>query len=66
MKSVKTILAIGVVLLVSACEKCQECHYEGVAGEVEIGEFCGDDLKNPEDNGFTVGDTVYTAHCEEH
>ena len=46
MKTVKIILAIGVVLLVSACEKCQECHYEGVTGEVEIWEYCGDDLKN--------------------
>ncbi|MCG8573840.1 MAG: hypothetical protein MI810_03055 [Flavobacteriales bacterium] len=51
---------------VSSCKKCQECHYDGPAGEVEIGEYCGDDLTEVEANGHTVDGTTYDVHCEEH
>lgn len=60
------LVGLGILFISVSCEKCHECHYEGETGEVELGEYCGDDLKNLEENGFTVGDTTYTAHCEEH
>ena len=74
--------------------ECHECHvalveccgatepHEAGEHEVEIGEFCGDDLANVEANGwvatqsimhdgeeeFAVGDIVPASmiHCEEH
>ena len=59
---------------------CHECHiaYNNVTVQVDIGEFCGDDLANVEANGYTltedmmVGDVTIPAglytdiHCEEH
>jgi hypothetical protein len=65
----KVILALGVLATVgfTSCEKCEECHYEGADGvEVELGEICGDELENAEENGYTVGDTIVTIHCEAH
>ena len=75
-------------------DECHECHvalveccgaaepHEAGEHEVEIGEFCGDDLANVEANGwiatqaimhdgeeeFAVGDLVPASmvHCEEH
>tara|TARA_B100000575_G_C23141566_1_gene664457 strand:+ start:1173 stop:1454 length:282 start_codon:yes stop_codon:yes gene_type:complete len=59
---------------------CHECHiaYNNDTVQVDIGEFCGDDLANVEANGYTltedmmVGDVTIPAglytdiHCEEH
>ncbi|MDA7804197.1 hypothetical protein N8987_06445 [Crocinitomix sp.] len=65
---VKITAALGLLgtFTLASCEKCHECHYDGPEGYIEIGEYCGDDLKALEENGYTMGDTVYTAHCEEH
>ena len=51
-----------------SCEKCAECHYDGLAGEVELGEYCGDELEEAELNGFNDADndTTYEIHCHEH
>jgi hypothetical protein len=74
------------VFMFVACEDddhdsdCQECHiaYDNDTVQVDIGEFCGDDLANVEANGYNlteemmVGDVtipigLYTdIHCEEH
>lgn len=64
----KAILLITVLagLSVASCKKCEECHYDKDGAEVEIGEICGDDLKEAEENGYAVGDTVVTIHCEAH
>jgi len=65
----KYLIGLGlltVLFSVSSCNKCHECHYDGPSGEVEIGEYCDDELKNLEDNGYTLDDTVYTVHCNEH
>ncbi len=64
MKKLLVIVAVGTA--VASCKKCHDCHYDSPAGEVEIGEYCGDDLKDIEDDGYTVDGTVYTVHCEEH
>ena len=74
-------------------EECHECHvalveccgatepHEPGEHEVEIGEFCGDDLVNVEANGFVVTESFdhdgvtyeighafpsSMVHCEEH
>jgi hypothetical protein len=52
----------------TACEKnkCAECHYELGATQVDIGEYCGDDLKNIEASGYALDSMVYEVHCGEH
>ncbi len=65
----KVVIAIAVLGTISfaSCKKCEECHYDDASGnEVQLGELCGDELKNAEENGYTVGDTTVTLHCEEH
>lgn len=59
--------AVGILALVSCNKnKCYECHYDGPNGEVEIGEKCGDEVKELEENGYTVDSVTYEAHCGEH
>ena len=66
-KSVIWTFAIALSVGMASCNKCEECHYEGADGtEVEIGEYCGDDLEEAEANGFEVNGVVYDVHCEEH
>jgi hypothetical protein len=67
-KSMKVILpvAFGMMLFTTSCNKCEECHYDGPDGEVEIGEICGDELEDREQNGYAVNDTIYEVHCHEH
>ena len=51
------------------CKKnqCAECHYDGPNGaEVEMGEYCGDDLEDIEASGYSDGTTTYEVHCGEH
>lgn len=50
----------------TSCKKCSECHYDGQNGEVEIGEYCGDELKDIEASGYTVGEEYFEVHCHEH
>ena len=64
------IIALSFILIstsyLTSCKKCQDCHYDSDNGEIEIGELCGDDLKEAEANGYNTGDTIVTIHCEEH
>jgi hypothetical protein len=54
-------------LFTAACKKkCHECHYDLNDAEIEIGEYCGDDLEALEADGLAVGDTTYEVHCHEH
>ncbi len=47
--------------------KCAECHYDASNGsEVEIGQYCGDDLEDIEASGYSDGTTTYEVHCGEH
>ena len=64
-------ILIGAVAVLgfSACNKnkCHECHYDDNGAEVELGEYCGDDLENLEASGYTdSAGTVHTVHCHEH
>ncbi len=69
-----TIMKTGVVVLfatfaLASCKKnkCYECHYDKDGGEVELGEYCGDDAENLEANGYNHSDgNTYEAHCGEH
>ncbi|MCB0738898.1 MAG: hypothetical protein KDC92_15420 [Bacteroidetes bacterium] len=69
---IKTLSFLGAIALfafVSSCgkEECHECHYEDANNnEVELGEFCGDELENLEANGTTVNGVKYDVHCHEH
>lgn len=71
MKKVKgyTVIAIvGLSFVMVSCKKdeCHECHYDGAAGEVELGEKCGSELEDLEANGYAAGGVVYDVHCHEH
>ncbi len=65
-----SVLAVSSMLMLSACKKeeCHECHYDDTNGdEVELGEKCGDEIKDLEANGYIISGTTYTVHCgEEH
>ena len=58
--------AAFVVLAMASCKKCKDCHYDGPSGEVELGEYCGDDIENIESSGHTVDTVTYDVHCSEH
>ncbi len=64
------ILAIALIgassLLSCAKNKCAECHYDYGSTQVELGEKCGDSLKEVEANGLMLNDTLYEVHCHEH
>jgi hypothetical protein len=66
MKNALLVLVVLCFLAVSCKKKCHECHYDLNNAEVEIGEYCGDDLEALETTGFAVGDTTYEVHCHEH
>ena len=53
-------------LALTSCKKCAECHYDTPEGQVELGEYCGDDLKNIEKSGFTVNGETFEVHCHDH
>lgn len=60
--SVAAIVAFGM----TSCKKCAECHYDKSGAEVELGEYCDDDLEAIEANGFTDTSGTYEVHCHEH
>lgn len=68
MKKVSLFAAFMLVFAASSCNnKCHDCHYEDENGaEVELGEKCGDDLEDLEENGIVVNGTTYEVHCHEH
>jgi hypothetical protein len=55
-------------LSLTSCKKCEECHYDDASGaEVELGEYCGEDLEEMEKNGnIEIDGVTYTVHCAEH
>jgi hypothetical protein len=58
----------GFLTLSCSKNKCAECHYDAPAGEVEMGTYCGDELRDLEELGtFTdsLGNT-FEVHCGEH
>lgn len=71
MKKILMIAAFGLTTGLMSCHKCHECHYEmedseGNEEEVELGEYCDDELEDLEANGYTVDGTTYEVHCHEH
>jgi hypothetical protein len=61
--------ALSFVVTTSSCSKNKrhDCHYDKAGLEIEMGEYCGDDLKQLEALGtFTDSTGTYTVHCEEH
>jgi hypothetical protein len=67
----KMILSMGILAFIGfscAKNKCAECHYDAPNGEVSMGTYCGEELKNIEELGQytdTLGQT-YVVHCGEH
>lgn len=52
---------------IASCKKCEECHYDGPNGEVELGEYCDEDLEQIEFNGqIEVDSIMYVVHCGAH
>ncbi len=66
MKQIMLIAVVAVGGTISSCKKCHECHYDKAGAEIEIGEFCDDELTAIEENGYTIGDSTYVVHCEAH
>lgn len=71
MKKVVLLSAFALSFLVttSSCNKnkCHDCHYDKAGAEIEMGEYCGDELKQLEALGtFTDSTGTYTVHCHEH
>ncbi|MFM7235091.1 MAG: hypothetical protein ACKOZM_10945 [Flavobacteriales bacterium] len=61
-----SVFAMGMVIA-SCKEKCHECHYDLNGAEIEIGEYCGDELEAIEASGYVAADTItYEVHCHEH
>lgn len=63
-----SVASVSILLTSCAKNKCAECHFDGPTGEVEMGVFCGDSLRNLEEVGThtdTLGN-VYVVHCGEH
>ncbi len=66
MKKVAILFAAVALFGLSSCNKCHECHYDMNGAEVELGEYCGDDLEAIEANGYAdTSGTVHTVHCGE-
>lgn len=67
-KLILSVSLLGLLSISCAKNKCAECHYDAPSGEIELGTYCGDDLKNLEELG-TYTDTLgatYVVHCGEH
>lgn len=66
----KTIIPMAIfILLGTSCKKseCHDCHYDAADGsEIELGEYCDDDLESIEANGYNDNGTVRTVHCHGH
>lgn len=60
--------ALVVAFGLTSCKKCSECHYDKDGAEIELGEYCDDDLEEIEANGYHDhdADTTYEAHCHGH
>lgn len=70
MKKMSVAIMVGAFVFgtgFTSCKKCEECHYDDANGEeVEMGEYCGDDLEKLESEGeTTVGGVTYEVHCGE-
>jgi hypothetical protein len=66
MKKVAILFGAVALFSLSSCNKCHECHYDMNGGEVELGEYCGDELEAIEASGYAdTSGTVYTVHCGE-
>ena len=69
MKKTAILLLFITTIVAISCNKneCHECHYDINGTEVELGEYCGNDLSDIEANGYTDSTgTVHTVHCHEH
>ena len=69
MKSLTTLFGVLFITLITSCNtsECHECHYEDENDqEVELGEYCDDELEAIEANGYNLNDTTYEVHCHEH
>lgn len=59
-------LTIGTIVLSCKKETCTECHYDKDGQEIELGNKCGDEIENLENDGYILNGVKYTAHCGEH
>ena len=61
----KNLLLVSALAFMTSCsddETCAECHVVVAGTEIELTEFeeyCGDELHDLEDNGYTFENTVY-------
>jgi len=69
-KAILTLTVAFSVLSLASCNKpeCHECHYEDASGnEIELGEYCDQDLEDIESSGYVDSDgNAHEVHCHEH
>lgn len=62
-----SLIVTSVALVSCGKNKCEECDYYKGNEDIELGEYCGDDLKDIEKNGYTDSTgTTYDVHCGGH
>lgn len=66
MKKVIAMFALATVFVACDKEECAECHYDTANGEVEIGQYCDDDLEAIEADGYVINGETKEVHCGEH
>lgn len=68
MKKVSFIFLGMLAMAAVSCNKsvCTECHYDKDGEEVELGEYCDEDIERLENEGHTEGSVTYEVHCGEH
>jgi hypothetical protein len=62
------LIALTAAIVAVSCkrEHCHACHYDLNGAEVEVGEYCGDELEAVEAEGYRVDTVTYEVHCHEH
>jgi hypothetical protein len=67
-KLILTGALLTVLVGMTSCKKCAECHYDKNGQEFELGEYCDDAMEDLETNGYHhhEDDTTYQAFCGAH
>ena len=64
--SIIILIVLGLTFI--GCKKCKECYFvqgsNGIKNETPLGEFCGDEIENKENEVFTCIDGGCYNECK--